>query len=57
MTMATTRRYRFCGVVLPAWYPVPGEPNGAMLLTHMAQSYPTGQPSKPRHNYVYASAE
>jgi hypothetical protein len=33
-------RCRFCGVPLPAWYPVPGEPDGAMLLQHMAQSHP-----------------
>jgi hypothetical protein len=35
------RRYRcrFCGSILPAWYPVPGEPNGAMRLKH-----------KPRQN-------
>ena len=36
------RRYRcrYCGVVLPAWYAVPGVPNGAMLLQHMSQSHP-----------------
>jgi hypothetical protein len=33
-------RCRGCGVVLPAWYPVPGEPDGAMLLHHVAQSHP-----------------
>ena len=38
----TPKRYRcrFCGVTLPAWYAVPGEPNGAMLLHHMSQSHP-----------------
>lgn len=40
--MRPRRRYRccICGAVLPAWYPVPGAPNGAMLLHHMAQSHP-----------------
>jgi hypothetical protein len=33
-------RCRVCGIVLPAWYPVPGTPNGAMLLHHMSQSHP-----------------
>jgi hypothetical protein len=28
------------GVTLPAWYAVPGEPNGAMLLHHISQSHP-----------------
>jgi hypothetical protein len=41
-TPRTPQRYRcrYCGVVLPAWDPVPGEPNGAMLLTHMSQAHP-----------------
>jgi hypothetical protein len=40
--MTTPRRYRcrYCDVTLPAWYAVPGEPNGAMLLQHMSQSHP-----------------
>jgi hypothetical protein len=40
--MTTRRHYRcrFCDIVLPAWYDVPGEPNGAMLLHHMSQSHP-----------------
>jgi hypothetical protein len=33
-------RCRVCGVVLPAWYPVPGAPNGALLLTHLSQAHP-----------------
>jgi hypothetical protein len=33
-------RCRGCGIVLPAWSPVPGAPNGAMLLHHMSQSHP-----------------
>jgi hypothetical protein len=33
-------RWRFCGVAFSAWYAVPGEPNGAMLLHHMSQSHP-----------------
>jgi hypothetical protein len=37
----TPRRYRClsCGAVLPAWYPVPGQPNGAMLLGHLSQAH------------------
>ena len=40
--MTTSRRYRcrFCGVVLSAWFPVPGEPDGAMLFNHVAQAHP-----------------
>jgi hypothetical protein len=40
--MTTHRRYRCrcCDVILPAWYAVPGVPNGAMLLQHMSQSHP-----------------
>jgi hypothetical protein len=34
-------RCRYCGAILPAWYPVPGEPNGAMLLTHLGAMHPT----------------
>jgi hypothetical protein len=33
-------RCRCCGIVLPAWYAVPGAPNGAMLLQHVSQSHP-----------------
>jgi rubredoxin len=31
MTLPSPKRYRcrFCGFILPAWYPVPGEVNGA----------------------------
>jgi hypothetical protein len=29
-------RCRFCGDILPVWLPVPGEPNGALLLTYLA---------------------
>jgi hypothetical protein len=39
----TTRRRDRCrggGVTLPAWYAVPGAPNGARLLQHMSQSHP-----------------
>jgi hypothetical protein len=32
-------RCRFCGAILPAWLPVPQEPNGAMLLGHLSQSH------------------
>jgi hypothetical protein len=41
--MTTGRRYRcrVCAVVLSVWFPVPGEPNGAMLLHHVAQVYPS----------------
>jgi hypothetical protein len=37
----TPKRYRcrFCGIVLPAWYDVPGEPNGTMLFQHMSQAH------------------
>jgi hypothetical protein len=40
--MTPPRRYRCrcCDVILPAWYAVPGVPNGAMLLQHMSQSHP-----------------
>jgi hypothetical protein len=40
--MTTHRRYRcrYCGVVLPAWYPVLQAPNGAMLLHHLSQDHP-----------------
>ncbi len=40
MTTRTRFKCRFCGVVLPAWYPVPGEPDGAQLLHHVAPSHP-----------------
>jgi hypothetical protein len=33
-------RCRYCGVVLPAWFPVPGEVNGAMLLHHLSRRHP-----------------
>jgi hypothetical protein len=40
--MATTRRYRcrYCGHELPAWLPAFREPDGAMLLAHLAQDHP-----------------
>jgi hypothetical protein len=41
MTPHLRYRCRFCGAVLPAWYPVPGEPNGAMLLHHLGAMHPT----------------
>jgi len=31
---------RFCGLVLAAWLAVPGEPDEAMLLNHVAQAHP-----------------
>jgi hypothetical protein len=31
---------RFCGRVLNAWLPVPGEPDGAMLLQHLSHTHP-----------------
>jgi hypothetical protein len=40
MTPPRRFRCRCCGIVLPAWYAVPGVPNGAMLLQHMSQSHP-----------------
>ena len=35
-------RYRchFSGAVLPAWLPVPKQPDGAMLLYHLSQHHP-----------------
>jgi hypothetical protein len=33
-------RGRACGAVLPAWIPVPGEVDGAMLLHHLRQRHP-----------------
>jgi hypothetical protein len=40
--MTTTRRFRcrFCGAVFSAWFSVPGEPDGALLLHHVTQSHP-----------------
>jgi hypothetical protein len=40
--MTTHKRFkcRYCGAVLPAWYPVPGLPNGAMLLGRLSQHHP-----------------
>jgi hypothetical protein len=40
--MPPPKRYRcrYCGAVLPAWYPVPGSPNGAMLLQHLSALHP-----------------
>src|SRR5919198_4853604 len=35
-------RCRFCGVTFSAWIPVPGEPDGALLLGHIRQSH-TGE--------------
>jgi hypothetical protein len=31
---------KLCGAVLPAWLPVPQEPNGAMLLHHLGRQHP-----------------
>ena len=39
MTNGRRFRCRFCGVALRAWFPVPGEPDGAMLLNHVAQAH------------------
>jgi hypothetical protein len=38
----STRRYRcrYCSAVLPAWWPVAQEPNGAMLLHHLSHLHP-----------------
>jgi hypothetical protein len=33
-------RCRFCGATFSAWFSVPGEPDGATLLHHIAQSHP-----------------
>jgi hypothetical protein len=33
-------RCRFCGAVFSAWLAVPGEPDGATLLNHVAQAHP-----------------
>src|SRR5215831_20981464 len=33
-------RCRFCGTTFSAWIPVPGEPDGALLLGHIRQSHP-----------------
>jgi hypothetical protein len=33
-------RCRLCGRLLNAWLPVPGEPNGAMLLHHLSSQHP-----------------
>ena len=33
-------RCRFCGFVFSAWFAVPGEPDGALLLHHITQSHP-----------------
>jgi hypothetical protein len=40
--MITRKRYRCrsCGTVLPAWWPVAQEPNGAMLLAHLSRQHP-----------------
>jgi hypothetical protein len=31
---------RFCGVVLAAWFPMPGEPDGAIVLGHLGRNHP-----------------
>ena len=33
-------RFRFCGVVLPAWLPVAKRPESSMLLYHLGQQHP-----------------
>jgi hypothetical protein len=40
--MTAHPRYRcpLCGAVLPAWWPVAQEPNGAMLLHHLSFQHP-----------------
>jgi hypothetical protein len=40
MTTRQRFRCRFCGVVFSAWLAVPGEPDGALLLHHVAQAHP-----------------
>jgi hypothetical protein len=40
MTLHPRFKCQFCGAILPAWLPVPQEPNGAMLLHHLTQQYP-----------------
>jgi hypothetical protein len=39
---STRKRYRcrYCSAELPAWLPAFNEPNGAMLLDHLAQQHP-----------------
>jgi hypothetical protein len=32
-------RCRYCGAVLPAWLPIPQEPDGAMLLHHLGRQH------------------
>ncbi len=41
--MTPRKRFRctLCGVVLPAWYPVPGEVNTPMLLHHLSLRHAT----------------
>jgi hypothetical protein len=34
------RLHNNCGAVLPAWWPVPGKPNEAMLLHRLSQDHP-----------------
>jgi hypothetical protein len=40
--MPPRKRYRcrFCGARLPAWLPWANEPDGALLLGHLAQQHP-----------------
>jgi hypothetical protein len=40
--MPTPRHYRcrFCGAVLPAWWPVARAPNAAMLVHHLSFQHP-----------------
>jgi hypothetical protein len=40
MTTRSRFKCRFCGVTFSAWIRVPGEPAGARLLHHLAQSHP-----------------
>lgn len=40
MVVHRSFRCRFCGVVLPAWFPAQRRPDGAMLLHHLSRCHP-----------------
>jgi hypothetical protein len=40
MTPRKRYRCRYCGQELPAWLPAFREPDGALLLNHLAQQHP-----------------
>jgi hypothetical protein len=40
MTTRRRSRCRCCGITCSAWLAVPGEPDGALLLHHVAQAHP-----------------